>query len=124
MGLDQVAVLAGDPVALDDFGGATGHIGDLVQLPRRRTHPDHGAQAISKRDRIKLSAIAANPGFPSPSYSADGSFIYNNVYYPNGMAFDVDGLLFATAENLGGYWNLWGNSPGDYSLFESNRAGE
>jgi hypothetical protein len=35
------------------------------------------------------------------------------------MPFDVDGLLFVTAQNPGGYWNLWGNSPGNYSLWES-----
>jgi hypothetical protein len=35
------------------------------------------------------------------------------------LSFDIDGVLFATAENPGGYWNLWGNSPGNYSLWES-----
>ena len=60
-----------------------------------------------------ISAVTANPSFPSPSYSPDGSFIYNNVYYPTGMPFDVNGLLFVTAQNPGGYWNLWGNSPGN-----------
>jgi hypothetical protein len=35
------------------------------------------------------------------------------------MSFDVDGLLFTTAQNPGGYWNLWGNSPGNYSFWES-----
>ena len=66
-----------------------------------------------------ISGVTLNPSFPSPSYSPDGSFIYNNVYYPTGIAFDVSGLLFVTAENPGGYWNLWGSSPGNYSLFES-----
>jgi hypothetical protein len=27
--------------------------------------------------------------------------------------------LFVTAQNPGGYWNLWGTSPGNYSLWES-----
>ena len=66
-----------------------------------------------------ISAVTANPGFPSQSLSPDGLFIYNNVYYPTGMPFDVNGLLFVTAQNPGGYWNLWGNSPGNYSLYES-----
>jgi len=66
-----------------------------------------------------ISDVAANPGFPGPSYSPDGSFIFNNLFYPTGNAFDVDGLLFVTAENPGGYWNLWGTSPGNYSLYES-----
>ena len=56
---------------------------------------------------------------PRAAYSPDGSFIYNNLYYSSGMAFDVDGVLFATLQNPGGYWNLWGSSPGDYSLWES-----
>ncbi|HEY3621781.1 MAG TPA: hypothetical protein VGL12_05190 [Roseiarcus sp.] len=74
---------------------------------------------ISGLTNQTISAVTANPSFPSPSYSPDGSFIYNNVYYPTGMAFDVNGLLFVTVQNPGGYWNLWGSSPGNYSLFES-----
>jgi hypothetical protein len=66
-----------------------------------------------------ISGVAANPSFPSASYSPDGSFTFNNVLHPTGNAFDVDGLLFVTAENPGGYWNLWGTSPGNYSLYES-----
>ena len=45
-------------------------------------------------------------------------FIYDNLYSPTGMAFDYSGLLFTTAENPGGYWNLWASSPGTYSLYE------
>ena len=66
-----------------------------------------------------IGSVTPNPDFSGPAYSPDGSFIYNNVYYPSGMTFDIDGVLFATAQNPGGYWNLWGNSPGDYSLWES-----
>jgi hypothetical protein len=69
-----------------------------------------------------IRAVAVNPSFPSPAYSPNGSFIYNNLYHPSGMAFDVDGLLFVTTQNPGGYWNLWGNSPSDYSLWESAGA--
>ena len=78
---------------------------------------------ISGLTNQTISAVTANPGFPGPSYSPDGSFIYDNVYYPTGMPFDVDGLLFVTAKNPGGYWNLWGNSAGNYSLFESAGSG-
>ncbi len=74
---------------------------------------------ISGLTNQTISAVTANPGFPSPSYSPDGLFIYANVYSPTGMPFDVDGLLFVTAQNPGGYWNLWGNSPGNFSLYES-----
>jgi PEP-CTERM motif len=66
-----------------------------------------------------ISGVTANPSFPSSSYSPDGLFIYDNVYSPTGMAFDYSGLLFTTAENPGGYWNLWASSPGTYSLYES-----
>ena len=66
-----------------------------------------------------ISSVTLNPNFSGPAYSPDGSFIYNNLYHPSGMAFDIDGVLFATAQNPGGYWNLWGNSPGNYSLWES-----
>ena len=40
------------------------------------------------------------------------------MYSPTGMAFDYNGLLFTTAGNPGGYWNLWASSPGTYSLYE------
>ena len=43
-----------------------------------------------------ISLITPNPNFPGPAYSPDGLFIYNNLYYSSGMAFDVDGVLFAT----------------------------
>jgi hypothetical protein len=66
-----------------------------------------------------IGSVTSNPNFPAPAYSPDGSFIYNNLYHPSGMAFDIDGALFTTAQNPNGYWNLWGNSPGDYSLWES-----
>ena len=56
-----------------------------------------------------ITAVTPNPNFSSPAYSPDGSFIYNNVYYPTGMTFDINGLLFVTAQNPGGYWNLWGD---------------
>jgi hypothetical protein len=66
-----------------------------------------------------ISGVFANPNFPNSSYSPDGLFIYDNLYSPTGMAFDYSGLLFTTAENPGGYWNLWASSPATYSLYES-----
>jgi hypothetical protein len=75
--------------------------------------------AVSGLTNQTISGVAANPAFPSPSYSPDGSFIFDNVYSPTGMAFDYYGLLFTTAGNPGGYWNLWASSPGTYSLWES-----
>ena len=75
--------------------------------------------AISGLTSQVISGVTANPSFPSASYSPDGSFIFDNLYSPAGMAFDYSGLLFTTAENSGGYWNLWASSPGSYSLYES-----
>ena len=75
--------------------------------------------AVSGLTNQTISGVTANPSFPSSSYSPDGSFIFDNLYSPTGMAFDYSGLLFTTAENPGGYWNLWASSPGTYSLYES-----
>jgi hypothetical protein len=77
---------------------------------------------ISGLTHQTISAVAGNPSFPGAAYSPDGSFIYNNLFYTSGTPFDVDGLLFVTAQNPGGYWNLWGNTPGNYSLWESAGA--
>jgi hypothetical protein len=79
--------------------------------------------AISGLVDETISAVAGNPGFPGAAYSPDGAFIYDNVYHASGMPFDVDGLLFVTAQNPGGFWNLWGNSPGNYSLWASAGGG-
>jgi PEP-CTERM motif len=70
-----------------------------------------------------IGAVAGNPSFPGAAYSADGLFIYDNLYHASGQSFDVNGLLFTTAQNPGGYWNLWGTSPGNYSLWESAAGG-
>ena len=75
---------------------------------------------ISGLTNQTISGLSGNPSFPSPSYSPDGSFIYNNLYYTTGMSFDINGVLFGSAQNPGGYWNLWGASPGNYSLWESS----
>jgi hypothetical protein len=66
-----------------------------------------------------ISGVFANPSFPNSSTSPDGLFLYDNLYSHTGMAFDYSGLLFTTADNPGGYWNLWASSPGAYSLYES-----
>jgi hypothetical protein len=58
---------------------------------------------ISGLTNQTISGVTANPSFPTASYSPDGSFIYDNLYSSTGMAFDYSGLLFTTAQNLGGY---------------------
>ena len=66
-----------------------------------------------------ITGIVVNPNYPAAAYSPDGAFIYDNAYLGGSQPFDIDGLLFTTASNPGGYWNLWGNSPTSYSLWES-----
>jgi hypothetical protein len=75
--------------------------------------------AVSGLTNQAISGVTANPSFPSSSYSPDGSFIYDNLYASTGNVFDYSGLLFTTAGNPGGYWNLWSTAPGAYSLYES-----
>lgn len=75
--------------------------------------------AISGLTNQTIGGVVSNPTSPSPAYSPDGLFIYNNMYYGAGAPLDINGLLFATAQNPGGYWNLWAASPGNYSLWES-----
>jgi PEP-CTERM motif len=75
--------------------------------------------AVAGLTNQSISGVFANPSFPNSSTSPDGLFIYDNLYSPAGMVFDYSGLLFTTAENPGGYWNLWASSPGTYSLYES-----
>jgi hypothetical protein len=55
--------------------------------------------AISGLTDQTTSAVTANLSFPTASYSPDGSFIYNDVYHPTGMAFDINGVLFTTTQN-------------------------
>ena len=77
------------------------------------------AGALAGLTNQSISGVTTNPSFPSSSTSPDGLFIFDNLYSPTGMAFDYSGLLFTTADNPGGYWNLWASSPGTYSLYES-----
>ncbi len=65
-----------------------------------------------------ISSIATNSDFPNYTTSSDGMFYYNNLYVSTSPYLDINGLLFSTAENSGGFWNLWFNS-GNYSLWES-----
>ena len=67
-----------------------------------------------------ITGVVTDPNGASTAYSPDRQFIYDNVYYPGqDPVLDVDGLLFTTADNPSGYWNLWGNGPDNYSLWES-----
>ena len=71
-----------------------------------------------------INGVVDNSSFPSIVGSPDGLFIYNDLFYPGASpVLDVYGVLFTTAGNPSGYWNLWGNSPGSYSLYESSNGG-
>jgi hypothetical protein len=75
-----------------------------------------GSVSVNGQPIDAITTILADPSFPSP-YN-NGPFIYDNTYYAANPVFDVDGILFATAGNPGGSWNLWGNGPDNYSLYE------
>ncbi|MGA2487280.1 MAG: PEP-CTERM sorting domain-containing protein [Roseiarcus sp.] len=67
-----------------------------------------------------INAIAPSTAPYGYSTSPDGAFYYDNVLSVATNPFlDIGGVLFTTTQNPGGYWNLWGNSSGNYSLFES-----
>ncbi len=62
-----------------------------------------------------ISGIVSNPNPPNVSTSPDGAWNYDNVF--NGASnpvFDYWGIVFTTAS---GSWNLYGNSPNNYSLW-------
>lgn len=65
-----------------------------------------------------IVGMVPNPSVSGAAYSPDGSFIYDNQFQSGPQFLNIDGLLFTTAAE-GGYWNLWGNSPTNYSLWES-----
>ena len=72
-----------------------------------------------------INGFLTNPSFPSTVSLPDNVFIYDNVFYPGQASLvDVYGVVFTTAGNPGGYWNLWSGAPGNYSLDESNAAGD
>ena len=72
-----------------------------------------------------INGFIANPSFPNPVSLPDGAFIYDNVFYPGQDSLvDQYGVVFTTAGNPGGYWNLWSDAPGNYLLDESNLAGD
>jgi hypothetical protein len=75
-----------------------------------------GSVSVNGQPIYTITTILADPSFPSP-YN-NGPFIYDNTYYAGNPVFDIDGVLFATAGNPGGSWNLWGNSADSCSLYE------
>ena len=72
-----------------------------------------------------INGFIASPSFSNPVSLPGAAFIYDNVFYPGQDSLvDQFGVVFTTAGNPGGYWNLWSDAPGDYLLDESNLAGD
>jgi PEP-CTERM motif len=72
-----------------------------------------------------INGFITSPSFPNPVSLPGDAFVYDNVFYPGqGSLVDQFGVVFTTVGNPGGYWNLWSGAFGDYSLDESNFAGD
>jgi PEP-CTERM motif len=72
-----------------------------------------------------INGFITNPSSPNPLSLPGDAFIYDNLFYPGqGSLMDQFGVVFTSAGNPGGYWNLWSGASGDYSLYESNFAGD
>jgi len=76
-----------------------------------------GSVSIDGQPDDTITSILADPDFPS-GYN-NGPFIYDNLFLGGNPVFDINGVAFATSGNPGGSWNLWGNGPDNYSLYES-----
>ena len=94
---------------------ATGQL--VVDPTTQEVTAINGWVSVSGQPNDMITTILADPSFPGAS--SNGPFTYDNIFYGGNPVFDNDGILFATAGNPGGSWNLWGNSPDNYSLYES-----
>jgi len=56
----DVAVLAGDASAFDNFGRVSGDLSDAVQLPWGGADADHRAQGEAEGAGIELGVVAEN----------------------------------------------------------------
>lgn len=63
-----------------------------------------------------ITGLALNPDQPNYHYSADGWFIYDNVYYPDTRPVSYWGLLFTSA---GHEYNLFSDSATQYELYQA-----
>ena len=71
-------------------------------------------------DAAAVLGLIANPNQPYNSVSADGLFIYDNVYYPGAPSVSNPGLLFKTATHE---WNLFSDNASQYQLYSATSAG-
>lgn len=63
-----------------------------------------------------VTGLTTNPDQPNPHYSADGWFIYDNVYYPGARSVSYWGLLFTSAAHE---YNLFSDSATQFELYQA-----
>jgi len=63
-----------------------------------------------------VTGLVANPDQPNAHYSADGWFIYDNVYYPGAPSVSYWGLLFTSAAHE---YNLFSDNATTYELYQA-----
>ena len=69
-------------------------------------------------DGDAVTGLIANPGQPFAHYSADGLFIYDNVFFAGGPpVFSNPGLFFSGAS--GAEYNLFSDNPATYELYRA-----
>ena len=98
---------------------ATGQLLILWTLRTQEVTAINGWVSVSGQPNDIITTITnADPSFPSAASAMGPSSTTTHLLWGNPVL-DNDGILFATAGNPGGSWNLWGNGPDNYSLYES-----
>jgi hypothetical protein len=64
----------------------------------------------------EITGLTVNPDQPNAHYSADGWFIYDNVYYPGLPSVSYWGLLFTSATHE---YNLFSDNATQYQLYQA-----
>jgi len=78
----------------------------------------HDILAVSGNvDGDAITALLPNPNAPNPAISPDGLWQFDNVFFDAAQVLDTWGVVFSTAS--GTEYNLWGNSPTNYTLYSS-----
>ena len=72
VGGHHVAVVAGDPAAVDDLRASPCELGDAVQLARRRSHPENRGQRQPQRPRVDARVVAEDHPVPLQPLQALG----------------------------------------------------
>ena len=78
----------------------------------------HDILAISGNvDGDAITGLVTNPNKPNWAISSDGLWQFDNVLFDGNQLLDTWGALFKTASGV--EYNLWGNAPGNYTLYGS-----